>query len=66
MNATLTKPDSITANNQDSVPVTIWNVCGNPFGNGTRGSCLPLEYVGPNNRPIYANSTFAATCCVSD
>jgi hypothetical protein len=47
------------------VPVTLWTICGNPFSNSTRGSCSPQEYVGPDSKRIFANSTFAATCCVS-
>jgi hypothetical protein len=63
---TLTKADNNTANNDDSVPVTLWTVCGDPFGNGTQGTCPPpLQFVGQPDTPIFANSTFEVQCCVS-
>lgn len=62
----LTKVDSNTTNNQDSVPVTLWTTCSDPFGNGTKASCPPpLQFVGQPDTPIFANSTFAVQCCVS-
>jgi hypothetical protein len=63
--ANLTKPDSNPANNQDSVTVTLYKTCGNPFGNNTPDNCAPGEYVGPDSKRILTNSTFNATCCVS-
>lgn len=58
-------PDDNLDNNNDNTFIGMYLICADPFGNGTRLSCAPQEYVGPDDTRLVNSSTFVAQCCVS-
>lgn len=62
----LTKPDNNAANDKDDAVVTLFVICGNPFGNSTTPDCpAGTAFTGPANKPIANIGVFGAQCCVS-
>jgi hypothetical protein len=59
-------PDDNPDNDSDQTIINLYLTCGDPFGNSTRASCAPLEFVGPADKQLVLNgSTYKAQCCVS-